>query len=218
MSRFALLHFGMSRFALLRFGLAAMAAVLVLAASPVEAGDNYGKFFWSDPDPEPPIQPLPPREVGLVLRREGARMIGAPRLRGNAIVAIGRDPSGAQRRFTLDAETGEVLTITLVRPAPQSQPPRIYGGAAPERPLGPPIHPAGPLDADQLSSPPPPMPPEQVVPPPPPRVEPPPPPMADAPELEIPAVPAPASPDAALSPIKPLRPAPGAPRVEKLPQ
>ena len=65
-------------------------------------------------------------------------MIGAPRLRGDAIVAIGRDRTGAERKFTLDAETGEVLTITLVRPAPQIPPPPIYGGAPPKRPLAPP--------------------------------------------------------------------------------
>jgi hypothetical protein len=206
----------MSRSAVLRLGLAAMAGVFVLSAAPARAGDNYFKFFWSDPDPEPPIVALPPRDVRLILQREGARMIGAPRLRGDAIVAIGRDRSGAERRFTLDSATGEVLTITLVRAAPERPRPRLNASSAPASPLGPPVHPAGPLDADHLSSPPPIMPPEQVAPPPPPRAEAPPP--AEAPEPVEATGDRPPGPDAALSPIKPLKPAPGAPKVEKLPQ
>jgi hypothetical protein len=207
----------MSRFALMRLGLAALAGGLVFTEAPAQA-DPYFKFFWSQPDPPPPVMAIPPNEVRAILRREGARMIGAPRLRGFEIIATGRDPSGAERRFVLDAETGEVLSVKLSREAPERPRPRVgeqmAPGLADRQSLGPPVHPAGPLDADHLGTPPPPPPPEQVMPPPPPKkVEAPPASAEDseATEAKLP------DPDSALSPIKPQRPA-GAPKVEKLPQ
>jgi hypothetical protein len=206
----------MSRFALLRLALAVISGLGLMAAPTAEAG-NYFKFFWSDPDEPPPVVALPPHQVREVLKREGVRMIGAPRLLGSEIIAYGREPSGAERKFTLDAETGRVLTVTLSRAAPDRPLPRINANAAPGRPLGPPTHLGGLLDADHLGTPPPPAPPEQVVPPPPPKpVEAPP-----VSEMDMPTVVVEAPgdhPDRALSPIKPLKPPPGAPKVEKLPR
>ncbi|MBB4198797.1 hypothetical protein GGD83_002606 [Rhodoblastus sphagnicola] len=178
----------------------------------------YFKFFFSAPDKPRPVVALRPHRVGAILRREGARMIGRPLVRGFEIVAFGRFPSGEERKFTLDAETGGILTVTLSRPAPERPRPRVNGDEPPDIPLGRPVHPAGPLDADHLGTPPPPSPPEEVLPPPPPKqVEEPPPPPPMIEEGEIVEAPPERRPDpnAALSPIKPLK---GAPKIEKLPQ
>jgi hypothetical protein len=209
----------MSRYALLRLGLAVLAGGLfplqALADSdPFDFTPNYFNFFWSPPPTPPPVRPVSQYQVREILQREGARMIGAPRVRGFEIIAIGRERSGVERRFTLDAETGEVLAVAVAREAPDPRRPAIDLNAPLDRALGAPVHPAGSLDADHLGMPPPPMPPEQVVPPPPPRQAEAPPPPPDTEPLEAPAP----DPDAALSPVKPLRRAPGAPRVEKLPQ
>jgi hypothetical protein len=206
----------MSRFASIRLGLAALAGILVFTEAPARA-DPYFKFIWSEPDAPPPVIAIPAAKVRAILRREGARMVGAPAVRGLEIIATGRDPSGSERRFVLDAETGEVLSVRLSRAAPEMPRPPVVEQAAPGRPfdypLGPPVHPAGPLDADHLGTPSPPPPPEQVMPPPPPKkVEAPP---ASTEDSEAPEAKQ-ADPDAALSPIKPQRP--GAPKVEKLPQ
>jgi len=214
----------MSRLALMRVGLAAMAGLVVAAgallpATPAKAADPYGpylKFFFSPPDPPDPVVPIPRERVRAILRAEGATMIGAPRLLGFSIIAMGRDGAGAERKFTLDAETGGLLTVTLVRPAPLKPLPPIDPNVAIGRRLGAPVHPAGNLDADHLGTPPPPQPPEQVAPPPPQKAAPQA--VVDS-EAEPPEAPDTApDPDAALSPIKPQRKAPGAPKVEKLPQ
>jgi hypothetical protein len=203
----------MSRFSRMILGLALSFGALASADAPVRAQQPYFKFFWSAPDAPPPVRAIPPAEVRAILRREGARMTGAPKLRGDEIIAFGRESSGAERRFILDAETGEVLSVTLARAAPERPRPRVDDLTAPSRPMGPAVHPGGPLDADHLGVAPPQLPPEAVVPPPPPRVAAP----APAP-TEATAPPEPQDdPDAALSPIKPQRP-PGAPKVEKLPQ
>jgi hypothetical protein len=201
----------MSRYSRLLLGLALALGAPALLDTPVQAQQPFGKFFWSDPDPAPVVRPIPPAAVRAVLKREGARMIGAPRLRGDEIVAFGREPSGAERRFILDAATGEVLSVTLARAAPERPRPRIDDLAPPSRPIGPAVHPGGHIDPDHLGAPPPPAPPPEAVVPPPPKA--PPPVEAEAPDSASPQP----DPDAALSPIKPQRPA-GAPKVEKLPQ
>lgn len=199
----------MSRFSRLLLGSALALGALALVQAPVHAQSPYGHFFWSDPDPAPPVTAIPPGEVRAVLRREGASMIGRPRLRGEEIVVFGREPSGVERRFILDAETGEVLSVTLARAAPERPRPRVNDLAPPAHQMEAPVHPGGPLDADHLGAPPPQMPPEAVAPPPP---------KVMAPPAEAAAPPSPQDdPDAALSPIKPQRPS-GAPKVEKLPQ
>ncbi|MCW2314707.1 hypothetical protein M2322_000227 [Rhodoblastus acidophilus] len=217
----------MSRLGLTQAGFAAL--VLLLAGAPAQAMDidtgPYFKFFFSPPDPPPPQVVLPAYQARVILRREGARIVGKPRLRGREIIAYGRDASGAERRFTLDAATGEVLSVTLARAAPDRPRPRINAEVPPPPPLGPPVHPAGPLDADRLGVAPPMTPPEQVMPPPPPKAAeaPPPPPPLDEEAVVIDPPPpqrpeARSNADSALSPIKPLRPQPGAPKVDKLPQ
>ncbi len=162
----------MSRFAPMWIGALLLAVSLApaRAQSLYDPWGGYCKFFFSPPDPPPPVIPIPPETVREVLRREGVHMIGSPRLRGDNIIAMGRDGSGAVRKYTLDAPTGGLLTIVLVRAAPVRPPPPVNPRLPPRRPLGPPVHPGGRLDADHLSmAPPPPPPPDEVMPPPPPR-------------------------------------------------
>ncbi len=197
----------LNRFAALSLALFAGA----LAGSPAGAEDIFQslfggakpQFFWSKPEPAPEPKAISNAQVREVLRREGARLIGAPRRRGDEIVARGKDASGAERKFTLDAETGEVLQIAALAPAPEHARPKIEESVAPGEPLGGPVHPGDGL--------------EPVAPPAAPAAK-----AAPAKAAAVPAEPAPegdkpADPDAALSPIKPLRGA-GAPKVEKLPQ
>lgn len=203
----------MSRFAPMWIGALLLAVSLApaRAQSLYDPWGGYGKFFFSPPDPPPPVISIPPETVREVLRREGVHMIGSPRLRGDNIIAMGRDGSGAVRKYTLDAPTGGLLTIVLVRAAPVRPPPPVNPRLPPRRPLGPPVHPGGRLDADHLSmAPPPPPPPDEVMPPQPPRPPPPPPP----PPVDMDVEPLVVAPDAALSPIRPLRRPPGAPPVE----
>ncbi len=169
-------------------------------------------FFWDRPErPEPEREPgLTGRQVRGILAREGVRMIGRPRLRGDEMVAFGEDRNGAQKRFILDAISGEVLDIRVITGPPRrsrlGERPRENPDALspPGRPLPPPQHAPhgddGPFGGQ----------PEQK--PATPSTK------AQAPEGE-PAAPAkkPDDADSALSPIKPLHPA-GAPKVEPLPQ
>ncbi len=66
--------------------------------------------------PRPPPRALTPEQVRAILAQEGAQMVGRPRRNGRDIVAIGRGDAGARKRFTLDAVTGEVLDVTVLRP------------------------------------------------------------------------------------------------------
>ncbi len=171
-------------------------------------------FFWDRPDqpnrPEPEQPALTGRQVRSILAREGARMMGHPHLRGDEMIAIGRDREGARKKFTLDAVSGEVLDVELIAPPPErrriEERPRDNPDdlAPPDRPLPPPEH--APHGDDTLLAPPPAPPPAQK------------PAKADTSAAPQPA-PAqqPDSADAALSPIKPLHPR-GAPKVEPLPQ
>ena len=107
-------------------------------------------FFWDRPErPEPEQEPaLTGRQIRSILVREGAYMIGRPHLRGDEIIAIGRDRAGAQRRFTLDAISGEVLDIRIISGPPEAQ--QAGGEAAAQdrdgvwrrraRPMPPPEH------------------------------------------------------------------------------
>jgi hypothetical protein len=199
---------------------------LLAAAFLWGAGPAHAQFFPFGGQPEAPhprAAPsyLSPGQVRAVLAREGARLVGAPRLRGSDIIAIGRDDEGARKRFTLDALSGEVLDITVLARR-EDRPARAPGSdlSEPGAPLPPPDH-ALPGGANAPSG------------------------LGEAPVPAAPAAPpaqppgaravsaAPASPaapaqsggaprrvdpaDSALSPIKPLRPA-GAPKVEPLPQ
>jgi hypothetical protein len=204
---------------------------LLAAAFLWGAGPACAQFFPFGGQPEAPhprAAPsyLSPGQVRAVLAREGARLVGAPRLRGPDIIAIGRDDEGARKRFTLDALSGEVLDITVLARR-EDRPARAPGSdlSEPGAPLPPPDH-ALPGGANAPSG------------------------LGEAPAPAAPAAPAappaqppgaravsaaPASPaapaqsgaaprpravdpaDSALSPIKPLRPA-GAPKVEPLPQ
>jgi hypothetical protein len=200
----------------------ALLAACLLSATPARA-----QFFpfWGQPTARPQAAPAPaplsPGQVRAVLAREGARLIGAPRRRGTEIVAIGRDEDGDRKRFTLDAITGEVLDITvLVRPEERAPPTNDL--APPDAALPPPEHAPGDAAGPQPD-----LAPEGGREPAQTRAAPVSP-SAPAVAAGVAAAPKPAtakpdaaSPnaaDAALSPIKPLRPAPGAPKVEPLPQ
>jgi hypothetical protein len=169
-------------------------------------------FFWDRPErAEPEERPgLTWRQVRGILAREGARITARPHFRGDEIVAIGVDREGAQKRFTLDALTGEVLDIQVITGPPRrsrlDERPRDRDDfSPPARPLPPPEH--GPHDGDDTGAA---QPEHRTVPPPPAKSEPP---------KDEAAAPVKKSddPDSALSPIKPLHPA-GAPKVEPLPQ
>lgn len=204
----------------LRFRTLAPAGLLVWALAfgasvPVRAEPFF--FFWDrpgQPERREPEQPsLTGRQVRAILAREGARMVGKPHLRGDEMVAIGRDREGGRKRFTLDAVSGEVLDVELIAPPPERR--RLEERrrdnpddlAPPDRPLPPPEH--APHGDDTLAAPPPA--PASANPAQNPA-------KADAPAAarQAPAQ-QPESDDAALSPIKPLHPR-GAPKVEPLPQ
>lgn len=120
-------------------------------------------FFWDRPDqpnrPEPEQPALTGRQVRSILAREGARMMGHPHLRGDEMIAIGRDREGARKKFTLDAVSGEVLDVELIAPPPErrriEERPRDNPDdlAPPDRPLPPPEH--APHGDDTLLAPPP---------------------------------------------------------------
>ena len=201
------------------------------AAAPLRA--EPFRFPWDapehppaqDPMRQPPMRQAPMRPQGLtspqvrsILAREGARLVGAPRSRGGETVAVGRDSDGTRRKFTLDAD-GRVVDIQILGTRESAPPrePRRYDDRRPGRdddmmppgqPMAAPRHSfEGPDDL------PPPAPVEQAPGQPAAR------PAKSAPVAPPPPAPRqqPASPDASLSPIKPLR-APGAPRIEPLPQ
>jgi hypothetical protein len=171
-------------------------------------------FFWDRPErPQPEERPgLTERQVRGILAREGARMLGKPRLRGDEIIALGQDREGAQKKFTLDAISGEVLGIAIVTGPPrrstlEARPRENRDDQSPPgSPIPPPEHaPHGGDDGIFGGQP------EQ-------KPAAPQPPKAEVPNGE-PVAPAkkPDDADSALSPIKPLHPA-GAPKVEPLPQ
>jgi hypothetical protein len=202
-----------------RIGALALGACL-LGAAPAQA--QFFPFGGETTQPRPAATPpaLSPGQVRGVLAREGARMLGQPRLRGRDIIAIGRDEEGARKRFILDAATGEIIDITVLDRRDE-RPPSPPGAdlSPPGAALPPPVHapdnglsdPAPPRDTAAPSS----LPPRPA-------------PSAPAagkaaagssPPPDAPPAPAasrnPA--DGALSPIRPLKPA-GAPKVEPLPQ
>ncbi|MDI9846711.1 hypothetical protein QM467_01405 [Rhodoblastus sp. 17X3] len=199
---------------------ALLAAVCLWSAGPARA--QFFPFGGQSEPPRPQAEPphLSQGQVRAVLAREGARLVGAPRLRGPDIIAIGRDDEGARKRFTLDAISGEVLDITVIARR-EDRPPRAPASdlSAPGAPLPPPDHaPDGPNAAPTGLG-------EPATP-----AAPPPQPSGANAVSAAPASPAaPGQPgaaarpravdpaDSALSPIKPLRPA-GAPKVEPLPQ
>jgi hypothetical protein len=202
---------------------ALVAAVFLWGAGPARA--QFFPFGGQPEAPRPQAAPsyLSPGQVRAVLAREGARLVGAPRLRGPDIIAIGRDDEGARKRFTLDALSGEVLDITVLARR-EDRPARAPGSdlSEPGAPLPPPDHtlPGGPNAPSGLGEAPVPAAPAS-------------PPTQPPGARAVSAAPAsPAAPaqsgaasrpravdpaDSALSPIKPLRPA-GAPKVEPLPQ
>jgi hypothetical protein len=152
--------------------------------------------FFGQPQPQrsPQAEPqaLSYGQIRAVLAREGARLVGKPRLRGDSIIAIGRDEAGDRKRFTLDALSGEILDVTVL--ARHEDRPPASDLAPPGAALPPPSH--GPQGGDA---------PRDVA--------------APAQDRAVPVLPSatradPA--DKALSPIRPLR-APGAPKVEPLP-
>jgi hypothetical protein len=176
---------------------AAVLAAGLWAGAVLPARAQFFPFF-GQPAPQRPQtreeiapQPLTHRQVRAVLAREGARMVGQPRLRGQDIVAIGRDQEGNRKRFTLDAVSGEVLDVTVI--ARREAPPAPAGAdlAPPGQPLSAPQHArdGAPPEAKAASPAP-----------------------AGAPSPR-----AGGSDDSALSPIRPLRPR-GAPKVEPMPQ
>ncbi len=184
------------------------------ASVPVRAEPFF--FFWDHPDrpdrrdePEPEERSLTGRQVRSILAREGAHMVGHPHLRGDELIAIGRDREGARKKFTLDAVSGEVLDVELIAPPPErrrlEEPRRDNPDdlAPPDRPLAPPEH--APHGADEAPA---------AAPAPQQAQKPPQNPAVSAPAASQPAQ---DSPNSALSPIKPLHPR-GAPKVEPLPQ
>jgi hypothetical protein len=193
---------------------ALLAAIFLWGVGPAHA--QFFPFGGQPEAPRPQVAPphLSQGQIRAVLAREGARLVGAPRLRGADIIAIGRDDEGARKRFTLDAISGEVLDITVL--ARREDPPQAPASdlSAPGAPLPPPDHAppngpnAGPTGLGEPAAPaaPPPQPSGAKA-------------VSSAPvSPAAPARPRAVNPaDAALSPIKPLRPA-GAPKVEPLPQ
>ncbi|WP_374548130.1 hypothetical protein [Rhodoblastus sp.] len=188
------------------------------AAGLTDTGPARAQFFPFFGEParpqRAPVQALSPGQVRAVLAREGARLVGTPRLRGSEIVAIGRDDYGDRKRFTLDAISGEVLDITVIARR-EERPSRAPDGdlAPPVEPLPPPDH--GSRDTGISAEPLPEPTPDRgqaAVSPSAPVAGP----AAGAPPASAPRKP-PDPADAALSPIKPLKPA-GAPKVEPLPQ
>lgn len=178
------------------------AAVCLWAAAPASA-----QFFFpfvgqpERPRPAPPQQ-LTPGQVRAVLAREGARMVGAPRLRGADIVAIGRDEMGDRKRFTLDAMTGEILDITVIARHEERPPPAPGDSLTPPGgPIPPPEH--APHGQEAVDSPSPEAKPAA--------------PSSGSGASAAPPAPKADPADSVLSPIKPLKPA-GAPKVEPLPK
>jgi hypothetical protein len=201
-----------------------LAAAFLWGAGPARA--QFFPFGGQPEAPHPRAAPsyLSPGQVRAVLAREGVRLVGAPRLRGPDIIAIGRDDEGARKRFTLDALSGEVLDITVLARR-EDRPARAPGSdlSEPAAPLPPPDHasPGGPNAPSGLGEAP--VPAAPAAPPPQPSgaravSAAPPSPAAPAPSGAAPRPRAVDPADSALSPIKPLRPAAGAPKVEPLPQ
>jgi hypothetical protein len=182
-----------------------------LALVPLAPARAQGFFFWDRPErPEPEERPgLTWRQVRGILAREGARMIGRPHFHGDEIIATGEDREGAQKSFTLDAISGEVLDIRVIAGPPRrsrldERPRRRDDLSPPDRPMPPPEH--GPQSGDDVGGQP-----ER-------RPAAAPPPKPEAPKDQVSAPPKRSDdPDQALSPIKPLHPT-GAPKVEPLPQ
>lgn len=115
------------------------------AGAGLPAQAQFFPFFGQPerPQPAPQSQPraLTIQQVRAILAQEGARMVGRPRRHGEDIVAIGRDNSGARKKFTLDAASGEVLDVTVL--ARREAPPPAPGAgdlAPPGAPLSPPQH------------------------------------------------------------------------------
>jgi hypothetical protein len=205
-----------------RWAPALLAGAFLWVGGPARA--QFFPFGGQPEAPRPQAAPphLSPGQVRAVLAREGARLVGAPRLRGPDIIAIGRDDEGVRKRFTLDAISGEVLDITVLARR-EDRPAQAPGSdlSEPGAPLPPPDHasPGGPNPPTGLG--------EPVAPATP--AAPPQPSGARAVSAAPVSPAAPAQPgaaprpravdpaDSALSPIKPLRPA-GAPKVEPLPQ
>ena len=179
----------------------ALTAAWLWCGAPAQA--QFFPFFGQpqrSPQPEP--QALSYGQIRAVLAREGARLVGKPRLRGANIIATGKDSEGDRKRFTLDAISGEVLDVAVI--ARHEDKPPASDLAPPGAALPPPNHGSrGPADSQDSTAPA-----EGKAVPVSPSAS-----SADSPAATRHADPA----DKALSPIRPLR-APGAPKVEPLPK
>ncbi len=168
------------------------------------------RFPWDPPPRQPEKAVTTPQSV---LARQGARMVGAPRAKGQETVVVGLDRNGDRKKFILDATSGEVIDVEPLATPEKARRRRAEKRrdttddlASPGRPLPAPRHSLDGLDdLPELT------PVEPTV-------------AAVKPGMSVPAAappqssaPDPAPADAALSPIKPLHP-PGAPKIEALPQ
>lgn len=64
---------------------------------------------------------IPPNVVRNILRSRGYRLVAAPRLSGENIVALGEDARGRRTRFVIDGYSGALVRVVSI------------GRAAPER-------------------------------------------------------------------------------------
>lgn len=58
---------------------------------------------------------IPPRVVGGILRARGYRLVAAPRISGDFVIAIGQDREGRRMRFVIDGYSGGLVRATTLR-------------------------------------------------------------------------------------------------------
>ena len=87
-----------------------------------------------EPEPEPEVA-FSRRDVAAILARQGYRLVGPLRDRGDRIVVSGVDALGRMARFVVDPDEGEIVRSWPVGPAFGPGGPR--GGLAVPEPYGP---------------------------------------------------------------------------------